>query len=124
MKRIKYFEMSSTDYYTSSKNNFNPKGISVEKYWSVNLRDPYLPLKIKIFSQLYQLSDSKKNAIIYFAKNNPNDVRNIYFSSEEYGNWCSFTKSGMVGDYQGEIEITPEDIKQFEFEKETDKYNL
>jgi hypothetical protein len=105
MKHIKSFEMVNQE----------------EKYWSLDFKKPYLEIKVR----KSELSEDRKTSIINYANNNKFEQKILYINVEKTTmDWNSFRE--MSGKYQGEIggEITPEDIEQYEFEKDSEKYNL
>jgi len=91
------------------------------KYWSIDFTKPYL--RVKVYKS--SLSEDRKKAIIDYATYHGFETRILYVEPERNElDWNSFNQYEMNGEYQGEIEITPEDIEDYNRKQDAERYNL
>jgi len=117
MKYIKFFE-----------------GINEKKYWVVNVREPYFEISMKKIDALncYKNIKDDETFSMYTYKKKNNKIYITYDPNRNFNNfkWCIYDEyvKGNIErgrfEYQGEIEVTKQDIKQFKLEKETNKFNI
>ena len=106
------------------------EGNIIRKYWRVRITEPYFEISMKKIgaSDLYESMITNENFLDY--KNNQKNKNKVYIIYSTNNNSCKFKwiyfdkyiKDNY--DYQGEVDVTKQDIEQLKLEKDTNKFNL
>ena len=110
------------------------EGTIRKKYWTIRIREPYFEISIKKIGASDYYENFKSNELLsqYAYKKKNNKIYITYSPNKNFSKfkWCiydDFVKKNVEDEgfvYQGEIEVTKQDIKQFKLEKETNKFNI
>lgn len=90
-------------------------------YWRIRVEEPYFSISINKLN----LSKNQKD---YLLDNNLIRKEKYIYISDYYAySWIkdksnSYKNSGYI--YKGDVEVTPEDIQNWEISKDLEKYNL
>lgn len=110
------------------------EGNNGKKYWTVKVREPYFEISMKKIGALYCYQEMKTNEMFnkYTYKKKNDKVYITYSPNTNFSEfkWCIFDEyvKGNIEssqfEYQGDVEVTKQDIVQFKMEKLTDKFNI
>jgi len=115
MKHLKYFETTHKDMYY--------------RYWKIPTTEPYLTISLnKIPNCKINKQDVYRRINSDDALYNDNYIYIIQDTSSDNNNlswyWSDDNSKVKYFKYMGEITITDDDIKKYNLENDTNKYNL